>query len=305
MGALKLGFENRLSDSPSQTISRILRSNSQAKGGYAKVGDMDMYPVYDDILIKIHNKIVESKDFLRNIHRRLDVTNSNLVEIYNKVDNRSNALLTEAKTISAQVGKDAPDRKLITGRMAHILNKLNALKETLLTLNSAVVKINENLVTTNGNMLHNYSELAPGFFQHFQTVKNHQSKMLQESEKSRRELFKAIDEFHRDIVEELQKSRAELIGGLRSHPKRGENESDASATPETNQAQGVQEDWDFRNDVRDLQSLLAFQQHTTNLALNIIVDLLLPISGQEHPYPPSLQQKLIQLAERMREAKPS
>lgn len=48
--------------------------------------------------------------------------------------------------------------------------------------------------------------------------------------------------------------------------------------------------------------MLVFQQRTTTLALNVIIDLLLPVTGQEHPYPPSLQQKLIQLADRMREA---
>lgn len=258
-------------------------------------------PIYPAVG-QVQDRIIKSNNLLRELIKHVDGSNHNLVDIFK----RSNDLLRGLKTISTQVENDASElRKLLTGRVALILAKLRELKETLLTLNSNVVKINENLVTTNDNMVQSYSELAPGVLQHFQTVKNHQSKMLQESEKSRRELSKAIDEFHRDVVEELQKSRAELIGELRSQPKRGENESDASETPETNQAQGVQEDWDFYNGIRDLRSLLAFQQHTTNLALNIIVDLLLPIAGQEHPYPPSLQQKLIQLAERMREVESS
>lgn len=261
---------------------------------------------------QIQDRIIKSNNLLGQLKEHVNATNINLVDIYKLVDHRSSALLRGLKTISDQVGNDAPElRKLITGRVALILAKLRELNETVLTLSSAVVKINENVVTTNENvvttnenMVHHYSKWTPWFFQLLRIEKN-QSKMLQESEESRRELSKAIDEFHRDVVEELQKSRAESIGGLASHPKRGENESDTSATNETNQAQGVQEDCDFRNDVRDLQSLLAFQQHTTNLALNIIVDLLLPIAGQEHPYPPSLQQKLIQLAERMREVEPS
>lgn len=262
-------------------------------------------PIYPAVG-QIQDRIIKSNNLLRELIQHVNNgANQSLVDIYKLVDHRSSNLLRGVKKISDQVGNDAPElRKLITGRVALILAKLRELNETVLTLSSAVVKINENVVTTNENMVHHYSKWTPWFFQLLRIEKN-QSKMLQESEESRRELSKAIDEFHRDVVEELQKSRAESIGGLASHPKRGENESDTSATNETNQAQGVQEDCDFRNDVRDLQSLLAFQQHTTNLALNIIVDLLLPIAGQEHPYPPSLQQKLIQLSERMREVEPS
>lgn len=184
-----------------------------------------MYATYDGWLEAIiswlkgiHSRVSESKKLLNNLSERLLATNHNIGEIYIKLDSHSSALLTEAKTISAQGGKNAAElRKLVTGRVALILAKLRELKETLLTLNSNVVKINENLVTTNDNMVHNYSKWTPWFYQQFQSV-IYQSRMLEESEKSRHELLKAIDEFHRDIVEELQKSRAELIGGARIAP---------------------------------------------------------------------------------------
>ena len=250
--------------------------------------------VTNENLVSIYHQI-------RAVSEHIDASNHNLVDIFNTqvsakgfnngINAIGNKLNEVTRTIEALEGRQIESFDILINSMIAEIRAVNAG-----TQDGPIVK-----TLKHGQYLvpHALREVRTDIIEELQQFRAEIRRELGKPQQAPADNPPATSS---DIVKELQQLRAEILQEIKSRPSDVESQSRSSASTKQDPRPTHGGDTASQGDVRDLQSMLVFQQRTTTLALNVIIDLLLPVTGQEHPYPPSLQQKLIQLADRMREA---
>lgn len=245
-------------------------------------------------LIWTNKRIDELSELVGIVNKNLQVntdrtttTNHNLRSIY---DENLKAITAHFKRIEVIIGELRSTNSAVTDPGG-----------LLSTVNRNLITVNDNMVAQTDNLADRLQQLESKVTFLVHTTNRFKTELLENLKTSQNEALQILDKTRTDIVEELQESRTEIVRELKTQSEHEDSPSDFSTDSVTEQTRSSRGDAAFQDDLRSSQNLLVFQQHTTNLALNVIIDLLLPVTGQEYPYPPSLQQKLLQLAERMQE----
>jgi len=171
----------------------------------------------------INQKIIEIREIIKEVQNLIDVSNRYIMISYKYFCTEFNRLIGEKKLLSDEIDNAESELKKLDLELIDYTNRIEAKSSELLTVNSELYKIIENISNTEKHLKahKDYIEIKNSIKESNKKLENF-TLTLEEILKKKHELYNRIDSINPEIIElnEHKSSLKYKIGDLKEHVKK-------------------------------------------------------------------------------------